>query len=546
METIEVNSGNVNSGDTLKIVFNYSGEVEKEDNSKDNVFTIKIGEEEITLVGTIIGNSVVYEKEITDADKGKLTIVNFDENIRGLNSTSYNGITKLPVLVGADEVSDTKVQSVIINDGRNGDLKTGDTIKVEVTYNKPPKIAVGTKTTINIKVGERGMTLEGTISGTKVTYSAKIGTNLNGEVKIEELDNNLVDANDVAVDNEGFTVKEKVTINKLEWTDISNAKLEVYDSDNSGIVSGFLKITGVKSLDKHTYYIIITDTKEEPNIIENGVGKIDNYVSTNDLTKGVDVNTYLEEKGDHYVWVIEEQQSHEVLNKSFAHKTLIAGQKLGTLKMPPLSQRLPISITNGELSIRNNLPHGNNVERKYIVKIGKVTDEAIINKIKNKDASGYESLLLSAKTAEALYTEEILTKTKELKVGERNKFDEKGFKFEKGTYYFIYTVIDDENGIYVPAEDVGLYMGLSDYSLENLNDTSEWNGNPTDPNPSNNNSGNNNNNSSTYNTQSIDRTTAPGKIPQTGQAFIAIFAAIILGITTNIGRKKYKEIKNIK
>lgn len=169
-------------------------------------------------------------------------------------------------------------------------------------------------------------------------------------------------------------------------------------------------------------------------------------------------------------------------------------------------------------------------KRKFKLKIGKITDNSILKKIKDGDYSGITELLEYAKKNEAVYTGNLTTTSKDYFRIDKALFDGRKILQDKA-YYYVYAQFDDENGKYYPIE--GVTLGQAWFSSINKNnwdlyayttDNFEWN----------NLSGTNG-----------DDTVAKDKLPNTG-ATIAIAISIIMllasVITFKVKRDKYKEI----
>lgn len=245
----------------------------------------------------------------------------------------------------------------------------------------------------------------------------------------------------------------------------STAQITITDGNGGTFSKGNLttsacvKIDGINFNSNKTYYVAVTHTKTEPTYDKS------NFAVLDQSTKLARISGALEENGDLYVWLYEEDSSKE-------HITLISGQKVERPEYPSYGNR----IVYGGLShaFFTNVPRLHTDltayrARKITVKIGKVTDTKILNKIKNKDASGMADLLSYAKTASADLTTTI-NSTTNLVTG--NSIDVSSLNAQKGVYYYAYFVMDDENGTYYPIEDINLLysIGIGDNILFNQNE----------------------------------------------------------------------------
>lgn len=103
--------------------------------------------------------------------------------------------------------------------------------------------------------------------------------------------------------------------------------------------------------------------------------------------------------------------------------------------------------------------HDESNHRKLQVKLGKITDMSILQKIKNNDTAGFRDLLEYSKKDNALVNEtmEADKNSPFLQVDRDPKEGESVIdlsKFEKNAYYYLYVKSDDENGKYISNEAV--------------------------------------------------------------------------------------------
>lgn len=255
------------------------------------------------------------------------------------------------------------------------------------------------------------------------------------------------------------------------------------------------------------------------------------------------LSEYTELNQDLFLWVIETSRIEESYyntdgdNIYYATKFVVEGKKIDRAKLPQLNLILQ-SFTIGywpstSYSDSNNYTHINfnfptaTSNRKFTLKIGRVTDNSILTKIKNNDYTGITDLLLYAKNNKAVYSERLTTSSEAYFKSDTTLFDGRKL-LENKAYYFIYVEFDDENGKYIPVEGVTLGQAWfsstsdswdlwaytkSDFQWDNL--------------------------TSTY-TPTSDPTTAPGILPQTGtNALIVIFLILATTVTGVILYRKY-------
>lgn len=336
-----------------------------------------------------------------------------------------------------------------------------------------------------------------------------------------------------------------------EFTDFSNAKYEVlFDTDTD------LKISGVKPKDdlKNNYYYIITSNTTKPTISINSYGAVDteatkeinylnvnideNYIYARNLDKFVELNQ------DLYLWVIQdikldaEYCNNEEEYISHATKFVVEGKKLTRPSLPQLNLILKSfnignweneSASEASTNIFFRFP-SNTENRKFKIKIGKVTDNSILQKIQKGDYSGIIELLSYAKKSDAIYTADLTTTNENYFRSEKALFDGRKLLQNKA-YYYIYVQFNDENGKYYPIE--GVTLGQAWFSSINNNnwdlyaytaDNFEWN-----------------NLSSTY----TDNTIAKDELPNTGVTIvmaISIATLTVSMIVLKVKKDKYKGI----
>ena len=283
----------------------------------------------------------------------------------------------------------------------------------------------------------------------------------------------------------------------------------------------------------------------------------ENYIYTSELSKYAELNQ------DLYLWVIEQtpleqgyidEDGHSV---NVATKFVVEAEKLNRASLPPLNLILQSfyigSWTNSSSNdtekftfINFNFPSV--VEnRKFTLKIGKVTDNTILTKIKNNDYTGITDLLSYAKSNKGVYTKE-LTTTRIAYYKSNDALFEGRSLLEHKAYYFIYVEFDDENGKYYPIEGVTLGQAYissisdvwnlnaytsSNFKWDNLTTTYTQKDSKTEE--------------PTTTKETDDTTIKQQKLPQTGTDVVAI--ATIMIVISGIGivfYRKYKSYKDIK
>lgn len=384
---------------------------------------------------------------------------------------------------------------------------------------KPTEVSVTSvslnKSTLDIKVGETA-TLTATINPTNATNKNVTWESDNTQIATVDT------AGKVTAIKEGtakITVKTKdgnytatciVTVSKndgIVWTDPSNIKFTVTEDF-------YLKVTGLKEDGK--YYGFISNGKIAPTVPDTGWIENENLPVTN--KPGFSISKYLEKSGDIYVWIYETQ----IVNNVRQNKCIIEAQKIERPALKKIGTRMKCYFLNEETSTHLFEAYSYENARKINVKIRKVTDKSILRAIKNGETDCLQKLLDYAKNADSIYTGTVPLGRSESITNKLNLVNDE--------YYYVYMVLDDENGKYFPVEDVSLYQALtyekdgktSKNLFDYLNDNFKWNLGNDDT--------------------TIDNTTATGKLPQTGASiviYVAITLVIVAGVIFAIKYKKY-------
>ncbi len=384
---------------------------------------------------------------------------------------------------------------------------------------KPTEVSVTSvslnKSTLDIKVGGTA-TLTATINPTNATNKNVTWESDNTQIATVDT------AGKVTAIKEGtakITVKTKdgnytatciVTVSKndgIVWTDPSNIKFTVTEDF-------YLKVTGLKEDGK--YYGFISNGKIAPTVSDTGWIENENLPVTN--KPGFSISKYLEKSGDIYVWIYETQ----IVNNVRQNKCIIEAQKIERPALKKIGTRMKCYFLNDETSTHLFEAYNYENARKINVKIGKVTDKSILRAIKNGETDCLQKLLDYAKNADSIYTGTVPLGRSESITNKLNLVNDE--------YYYVYMVLDDENGKYFPVEDVSLYQALtyekdgktSKNLFDYLNDNFKWNLGNDDT--------------------TIDNTTATGKLPQTGASiviYVAITLVIVAGVIFAIKYKKY-------
>ena len=429
----------------------------------------------------------------------------------------------------------------------------------EETYKKSINLVLGEYPTekLSTKV-EDGEYQE--VANAKVTWKSS-------DTKVATVDNNgkvtAVSVGTTTITAEAAGVSDTCEVNVVaapEFTDFSKAKYELlFDGDTD------LKISGItpKGDNKNSYHYIITDTNEKPTLaIENsggldGKGSNAEYLSINveeNYIYNRDIDKYIELNQELYLWVIQEvylgsSYYNGENSVSYSTKFVVEGEKLTRPELPQLNLILKEFCIAGNWDGENteeesstwiNFKFPSAIEnRKFSIKLGRITDTAILKKIQNNDYTGITELKEYAKKDKGVFTTNLTTTRENRYDSEQALFDGNAVLVDDA-YYYIYVVFDDENGKYIPIEGITLgqaflaehseFWDLWAYTSEDF----EWN-----------------NLESSYEEKEEvkdepkDETVANKEIPKAGISKVIATIVIIIAAGFVVSYKKYNKYKGI-
>ena len=359
----------------------------------------------------------------------------------------------------------------------------------------------------------------------------------------------------------------------IEFSNFSNAKLEVENSaveknlfNRQQLVISNYKLAIRDTLYKSDFFYIITQSPNAPEFDKNDTkisNRADQYKSITmkeDKTTILGFEEYTELKGDLYFWLVEKFKDE---NKETQVATAIKGKKIERLQNPKYAELFTISFfSNSYTQIIFNCPHNDKNQRKFQLKVGKINDENILKKIKNNTSDSWPSLTTYARSASSIYNKTLTTNGTSGCGYKEDKSIVSRDQLENEEYYYIYALLDDENGKYNPIEAVTIsqasiydngsfylfLLGSEDFKWEEFDENEEPDNKPT--NQSTNEKEEKEPEESeepekprveTTNANKADNTTAPNKIPQTGESVIIIVIGIITIFVGVISIKLYEK-----
>lgn len=218
----------------------------------------------------------------------------------------------------------------------------------------------------------------------------------------------------------------------------------------------------------------------------------------------------------------------------------------------------PIVLNSALTYLTVNTPMENYLKRKAQWRIGEITDNSILQAIKNNDTTnGQDKLLNYAKTSKAIY-DGTIEGSPNFAVNLNKGLQE---EVKDGTYYFIYVKFDNEGGKYYPVEGVTVGVGLvpttqswnivfygnSQFNWDNLKEPDVPNKPTNNVNENNDVKEDNGNKNIKENKNEVkDNTTTETPLPNTGAKTVILGFIIILIVSSTILyclNRKYSVIK---
>lgn len=354
----------------------------------------------------------------------------------------------LPNVVKA-ATSDIVLEKIEVVSPTSGTYTTGQVITINAVYSG--NVVAEDETyvpTLRLKFGTSELygsvsVREGTIKDNIIEYKHTIQDDESGELSLAGYSEyGLKDENGDTIESttpSGLS-GNKISANPIKWSDTSNLSFSVDEEYD-------LNIKGFTELARHSYYVYITNDSKEPSITLDENGNIKNYKI---FSSKYDLEKLLEKSGDIYYWLCEEQRNYAtgVIERKF----IVPGRKIERPLQKSLGSRMKCYFFSEHTSIHLYEPHDSDVNRNVKLKIGKVKDNSILLAIKNNEKNALSKLLNYAKSADSIYTGNSL-------VGRSDTITNKMELIDK-EYYYVYMVLDDENGKYYPVEEVSLYQAL--------------------------------------------------------------------------------------
>ena len=361
----------------------------------------------------------------------------------------------------------------------------------------------------------------------------------------------------------------EITVEQPKFTDFSNAE---YELEKSSPASLKLNVKNIKNVvnkydSNRQIYYCVTEKNEKPSIKINQDGRIDlenkNWIRDGAITSNnwseLGFEEYAQYNQDMYLWVyegvrLEQGYRNEEIDIMWINKLIVSGQKLERPKNPVYAEFFSSTfMTHEHDQLVFNMPYVKGTERKFTLKIGKITDKNILNGIKNNKGEKWNSLLEYAKKSNAVFNKELTTNTNDIfaeysnALGEQNREIIKPDNLEDKAYYYMYVVFDDENGKYYPASGLTIAKAdvftsgehKGDWYMFFLGDEKfKWDDFGTTQ------TGTATVDRNTAGTTTKAKTTKPKSLPKTGSVAIGLVIVAMIGIAVffKVKNNKYRGI----
>ena len=354
----------------------------------------------------------------------------------------------------------------------------------------------------------------------KVTGKAEGTTTITVNCKGETLSDNTTNTYQINVK------KSSEPASDFKYGDFSKATIKVETEGN--FKNHYLTVSNATFRENNEYYILVSHSKENTSYITDTTKYDDlsekGYKSITEKNPKIDITRIAEENGELYYTIVELGTNEEHVTKAKVIKT-------GTVERAPLNpigNRIRCYFFSDYTStfFYDFLNDTTKEKKRNIkIKIGTITDNNILTAIRDGKSNSLQNLMTYAKNASSpMYTGTVPLGSSASITG--------GMNLVNDAYYYVYMEMDDENGKYIPVEDVSLYQGCVGESVgknlwDYLDSNFKWKLSE---------GGNNVIN---------DPTVAKGKYPYTGSIIIGSVAIILSGVCIfllkkNIGLKDVK------
>ncbi len=249
-----------------------------------------------------------------------------------------------------------------------------------------------------------------------------------------------------------------------------------------------------------------------------------------------------EKAGQYYAYIARASESG--VSSGAGYEIIDGPTEIETPDLPPLGERISINTSAGsgtnysiKVNAINTMLYGR-VQRTINFYVGEVTDTDLLKKLSKEGEDAYDELMAYAKQQVPNLKQDSFQDTT---TGVLDYNIVADYPIEEGKYYFIYSILDNENGTYNDVEDIEIYNGQV-YSTGEAGLTTFKYTEPEITTPD----GNNTNTQNNQVNRNNDNTTAGKILPKAGSSLMIIVGIVIFIIITvglYIKNKQYKGIK---
>ena len=422
----------------------------------------------------------------------------------------------------ADEVT---IDKITVNDGSEAVLKAGDTLKIEIKFTG--NVTCNTQPKLSLKIGNDYINdILGNIEEDTITYSYTVIKGYKGEISDLMSIGTLkdTDGNTISMTNAFDNFSTKVTVDSTEKTDFTYAK---YELKKDGRVGATLEITNITPPEGHTFVSYVKSSSSDKPAEDEKNDLVSSY--DKDAKKLVikGFEKYVEQNKDMYLFIYERG------NRTTENQFVLEGKKIERFEEPKYTDAFFATfMTSDSDQIITNFTHDRTNSRKFTIYIGKITNNAILQKIKNKDSSGMSELLEYARTASPIATQNFDSTSTSASI-DYDAYQGSGLKaitvnnVEDKAYYYLYVKGDTESGKYINQEAVT-------FALSSKHSDGKWSMFFYDT-----------DNFQWTDLGTTDSTVANKRIPNTGKGIAIITAlALLTGVSVALYKtnEKYKGI----
>ena len=256
-----------------------------------------------------------------------------------------------------------------------------------------------------------------------------------------------------------FTITMFILIIAIFDVNAENYSIDVDVKTGNAATDLIMKLNGDIKNNKNYYVLFVNEGDTKP-ILNSSDSIYDSTIApdSNDIKKSKSVGLNTSElnisddwyllKGYNYAYIIECDEN------SYNCKVSDSPVKVEKPELPMLSSRYHIYLFKDDntVSVFPYFPYiGKCGDHKLTVKIGLIQDNNILKSLANNEANSMNKLLEYAKNNDGTSFSSLDDEFKNI--------DASSFKVTNGSYYYMYTTINDSNGLYRNLEDITVTMG---------------------------------------------------------------------------------------